>query len=243
MTEDTEHGQRRARYCSNRQEPMMTNSLNTPLLSNLLGRLFAEANASDARWAEMPASERAALLASAKDDYRGLYSRARDMFLAISPETGRLLYMLARSSRARAIIEFGTSFGISTLHLAAAVKDNGGGLVIGSELEPEKAARARQNLAAAELGAFAEIREGDATESLARDLPAEIDLVLLDGAKVLYPTILGLLEPRLRAGALLVADNAGQSPEYLARVRGGGPYLSLPFGADVEVSQWFGGSA
>jgi predicted O-methyltransferase YrrM len=220
----------------------MINSLNTPPLSTLLAALFAESERSDARWAEMPENERAALLASAKSDYRTLYAHAKDMFLAISPETGKLLYLLARATRARAIVEFGTSFGISTLHLAAALKDNGGGLVIGTEFEPGKAARARQNLAAAGLTAFAEVREGDATQSLARDLPTEIDLVLLDGAKVLYPEILSLLEPRLRPGALLVADNAEQSPEYLARVRGGQAFVSVPFGGDVEVSQWLGGA-
>jgi predicted O-methyltransferase YrrM len=219
----------------------MINSLVSPPLSTLLTELFAEAERSNARWAQLPESERAALLAAARSDYRVLYAHARDMFLAISPETGRLLYLLARATRARAIVEFGTSFGVSTLHLAAALKDNGGGLVIGTELEPTKAARARQNLAAANLAAFAEVREGDALESLARDLPAEIDLVLLDGAKVLYPQVLALLEPRLRTGALLVADNAEQSPEYLARVRGGEAYVSVPFGGDVEVSQWLGG--
>jgi predicted O-methyltransferase YrrM len=219
----------------------MIDSLNTPPLSTLLSDLFAESQKSDARWAQMTQSERAALLAATEGDYRALYAHAKDMFLAVSPETGKLLYMLARATRARAIVEFGTSFGISTLHLAAALKDNGGGRVIGTEFEPAKAARARQNLAAANLDAFAEVREGDAIQSLARDLPAEIDLVLLDGAKVLYPQILGLLEPRLRAGALVVADNAAQSPEYLACVRGEGPYLSVPFGGDVEVSQWLGG--
>jgi predicted O-methyltransferase YrrM len=218
----------------------MINSLAAPPLSSLLAELFAESERSDARWGELPPSERAALLVAGRDDYRALYSHAKDMFLAISPDTGQLLYMLARATRARAIVEFGTSFGISTLHLAAALKDNGGGLVIGTEFEPSKAARARRHLASAGLGPFAEIREGDALESLARDVPAEIDLVLLDGAKVLYAKILDLLEPRLRTGALLVADNAGQSPEYLERVRAGAAYLSLPFGADVEVSQWLG---
>jgi predicted O-methyltransferase YrrM len=179
-------------------------------------------------------------MAAAKSDYRSLYAQARDMFLAVSPETGRLLYMLARSSKAHDIVEFGTSFGISTLHLAAALKDNGGGRLVGSEFEPAKAARAREHLAAAGLSEFVEIRDGDATQSLARDLPARIDLVLLDGAKVLYPRILGLLEPRLAPGALVVADNAEDSPEYLTQVRGTGRYLSVPFGQDVELSQWLG---
>ncbi len=74
-------------------------------------------------------------------------------------------------------------------------------------------------------------------ETLARDLPESIDLVLLDGAKGLYPHVLALLESRLKVGALLVADNADWSPEYLAKVRSPeGGYLSVPFGGDVEVS-------
>jgi predicted O-methyltransferase YrrM len=64
-----------------------------------------------------------------------------------------------------------------------------------------------------------------------------IDFILLDGAKSLYSPILSLLEGRLRAGALVVADNANDSPEYLARVRSMvGDYISVPFADDVELS-------
>jgi len=155
----------------------------------------------------------------------------------VSRATGTLLYMLARSVGARSIVEFGTSFGISTLHLAAALRDNGGGRLIGSEFEPSKVARARQNLAAGGLSDLVEIREGDALETLARDLPETVDFVLLDGAKMLYPRILALLASRLRGGALVVADNADASREYVARVRSpASGYLSVPFGDDVELS-------
>jgi predicted O-methyltransferase YrrM len=185
--------------------------------------------------------ERAARMRS-MTDYRAFYTRAKDIYLAVSRETAVLLYMLARNARAKSIVEFGTSFGISTLHLAAALKDNGGGRVIGSEFEPSKVERARANVAAAGLADFVEIREGDALETLARDLPESIDLVLLDGAKSLYPRVLALLEPRLRAGALIVADNAEMSPEFLSHVRApGGSYLSVPFAEDVELSMKLNG--
>jgi predicted O-methyltransferase YrrM len=95
----------------------------------------------------------------------------------------------------------------------------------------------REKTAAAGLDDLVEIRAGDAVETLARDLPETVDLVLLDGAKGLYSTVLALLEPRLRTGALIVADNADWSPEYLARVRD--PecgYVSVPFASDVELS-------
>jgi predicted O-methyltransferase YrrM len=98
-------------------------------------------------------------------------------------------------------------------------------------------ARARANIAAGGLSDLVEIREGDALETLAHDWPKPIDLVFLDGAKGLYPAILALLENHLRTGALILADNADWSPEYLARVRSPGQgYMSVPFAEDVELS-------
>jgi len=172
-----------------------------------------------------------------KSDYLDFYGRLKDLPLAVSRETGALLYMLARSAKARTIIEFGTSFGISTLHLAAALRDNGGGRLITSEFEPSKVARARQNLTAGGLIDLVEIRAGDALQTLRADLPETVDLLLLDGAKGLYPEILRLIESHLKPGAFIVADDADHSPEYLAHVRSRAlGYLSTPFGEDVEVS-------
>jgi len=172
-----------------------------------------------------------------KTDYVDLYSRLKDLPLAVSRETGRLLYMLARAARARTIVEFGASFGLSALHLAAALRDNGGGRLITTEFEPSKAARARQNLADGGLIDLVEIREGDALKTLSTDLPETIDLLLLDGAKALYPEILRLVESRLRSGAFIVADNADWSPEYLEYVRSPAKgYMSTPFADDVELS-------
>ena len=217
------------------------NSLFEAPLVNLLPTLFASAKAADAplrtELSRLSPEERATMLGGAKTDYRAFYGRMKDLYLPISEETGRLLYLLARSRKARSIVEFGTSFGLSTLHLAAALKDNGGGHLVGSEFEPGKVAQARANLARGGLSEYVEIREGDAVETLSRDLPESIDLVLLDGAKMLYPRILDLLEPRLATGAVIVADNADDSPEYVARVRDPrSGYVSLPFGEDVELS-------
>jgi predicted O-methyltransferase YrrM len=216
-------------------------SLQTPRVANLVARLFAEAEASDVDLRRMlgaiPPEERARRMSDPNADYRAFYGRAKEHFLAVSPETARLLYMLARTANARAVVEFGTSFGISTIHLAAAVRDNGGGRVVGTELEPSKAARARAHLREAGLDELVDVREGDALETLARDLPDAIDFVLLDGHKPLYPRVLDLVAPRLRPGACLVADNADASPDYLARVRAaGGRFLSVPFAEDVELS-------
>lgn len=149
--------------------------------------------------------------------------------------------MLARSGGARSIVEFGTSFGISTLHLAAALRDNGGGRLVTSEFEPSKVVRARANLAAAGLADLVELREGDALRTLAADLPDSVDLLLLDGAKALYPEVLARVEHRLRPGAFVVADNADFNPDYLAYVRAPeNGYLSVPFGGDVELSMRIG---
>lgn len=216
------------------------NTLASAPVSTLLARLFAEAAVADRNLREELGSLPPALRSPTTREYRELYSRAKDRYLPVSSETGKLLYLLARSSRAKSVVEFGTSFGISTIHLAAALRDNGGGRLVGSELEPTKAARARQHLAEADLSEGVEIREGDALESLGRDLPARVDLVLLDGAKVLYPRILSLLEPHLADGALVVADNADMCPDYVARVRNPAAYVSVPFGPDVEVSMWVG---
>jgi predicted O-methyltransferase YrrM len=218
-----------------------TNTLNSPRVADLVARLFRESEASDAKMREMlgdmPPEERARRMSDPNADYRKFYNRVRELYLAVSPETARLLYMLARANGARAIVEFGTSFGVSTVHLAAALRDNGGGRLIGSELESQKAEQARANLSAAGLDDLVEVREGDALETLARDLPETIDLVLLDGHKPLYMPILDLVAPRLRPGAFLVADNADANPGYVARVRArGGAYLSVPFAEDVEVS-------
>ena len=219
-------------------------TLTSPKLAGLLDRLFEQASAAVEQTqlavADLSDEERDRLMQS-RTDYRALYERFKNAPLAVSRDTGALLYMLARGARARNIVEFGTSFGISTLHLAAALRDNGGGHLLTSEFEPSKAASARDNLVAGGLDDLIEIREGDALTTLRTGLPDTIDLVLLDGAKALYPDILDLVESRLKPGAFVVADNADYSPDYLARVRAPAHgYLSVPLGGDVELSMRLG---
>src|ERR1700761_8714113 len=137
------------------------NSLNSTKLADLLTKLFAAAESADATFrrdiGNIPTEQRRAVLLS-ETEYKAFYSRAKDAYLAVSPETGRLLYLLARTSRAQSMIEFGTSFGLSTLFLAAALRDNGGGRLISAELEASKAARARANFLAAGLADLIEVR-------------------------------------------------------------------------------------
>ncbi|WP_394792204.1 O-methyltransferase [Rhodoferax sp.] len=219
----------------------MTKTLTSTPLAPLLDRLFTQASAATSpALAGISREERERLMHS-KTEYLDFYSRLKDLWLPVSRETGVLLYMLARNAGARNIVEFGTSFGISTLHLAAALRDNGGGRLVSSEFEPSKVAQARRHLAEGGLADLVEIREGDALQTLAADLPESIDLLLLDGAKALYADVLALVESRLRPGALVIADNADYSPDYLAHVRSpASGYLSVPFANDVELSMRLG---
>ena len=128
-----------------------------------------------------------------------------DAYIGVPSEVGRLLYLTARAINAKQVVEFGTSFGISALYLAAAMRDNGGRF-IGSETESNKITVARENLERAGLSACSEVRAGDALETF-RDLTGPIDLVLLDGWKDLYLPMIKLLTPKLRKGSVVIADN------------------------------------
>lgn len=138
-----------------------------------------------------------------------------DLYSAVTPERGALLYMIARAIAAKRVVEFGSSFGISTIYLAAAVRDNcrssfgepaPAARVIGSDMEPRKVATARKNIEAAGLGDLVTILQGDALETL-RSVEAPVDLAFLDGRKDLYLPVLKLLELKLRAGAVILSDN------------------------------------
>jgi predicted O-methyltransferase YrrM len=220
------------------------NTFTTSPVAQLLERLFAAADAVDPAttpsvadyWNGLTGEDKTRLIRS-RTDYVELYGRLKDVPLAVSRATGDLLYMLARSTRATSIVEFGTSFGLSTICLASALRDNGGGRLITSEFEPSKILRARVNLAAAGLADLVDFREGDALDTLSHDLPDNVDLLLLDGAKALYSDILDLIAPRLRPGALVLADNADFCPAYLQRIRSAGSgYQSVALADDIELS-------
>jgi predicted O-methyltransferase YrrM len=130
----------------------------------------------------------------------------KDKMIPIHREQGAFLYLLARSIRAKTIVEFGTSHGLSTIYLAAAIRDNGAaGQVIGTEFVPEKRAQAQRNLEETALARFATIREGDARQTL-RELPDGIDMCLMDGFPPYSLEVFRLIAPRLRKGAIVVVD-------------------------------------
>jgi predicted O-methyltransferase YrrM len=210
----------------------MTSTLQDPRVRSVLDGMHAESERTDppllAQAKGKSQEERAALLGEA--------------FIPVDAQAGRLLYALARTCAPGTFVEFGTSFGISTLYLAAAVRDRGSGRVITTELHTGKASRAREYIREAGLFDLVDLRVGDALETL-KDLPRGVSLVFLDGWKNLYLPCLKLLEPKLEPGALVVADDIDLFPDalrpYLDYVRDASTgYVSVkvPIGDAMELS-------
>ncbi|WP_020499368.1 O-methyltransferase [Sciscionella marina] len=210
----------------------MTNTLRTPKVQAVLERLF-EAAAHDRSVGQDPA---ASALEQAEAN-SGVY-------MPISASGGELLYSLVRAIRPGTIVEFGTSYGISTLYLAAAVRDNGIGAVLSTELSERKIDAARANLAEAGLDGQATILAGDARETLS-GVSGPIGLVLLDGWKDLCLPVLRALEPELAPGALVIGDDSSfaSMADYLRYVRAPeNGYVSVPFPVEdgMEISCFTG---
>src|SRR5689334_16056743 len=186
----------------------MTSTLQEPRVRRVLDGMHAESARVDppllAKAKGKSQEERSALLGNA--------------FIPVDPQAGRLLYTIARGCAPGTFVEFGTSFGISTIYLAAAVRDRGAGRVVTTELHAGKANRAREHIREAGLLDLVDLRVGDALETL-KDLSRDVSLVFLDGWKNLYLPCLKLLEPKLVPGALVLADDIDLFPHPLQ------PYL------------------
>jgi predicted O-methyltransferase YrrM len=175
-------------------------------------------------------------------------SRGAKGYFAVFPTVGNLLYLTARAIDARHAVEFGTSFGISAIYLAAAMRDNGGRFV-GSEIDANKVTVARRNLEEAGLSAFSEVREGDALQTF-KGLAAPVDIALIDGIKSLYLPVLEILKPKLRRGSVVVADDiihpffvrklTAPYVAYMRDARNGFRSTTLPIGAGIEYSVFEG---
>jgi predicted O-methyltransferase YrrM len=214
----------------------MTSTLTMQPARDVLSRLFAAAETQEAQ--EGPTAPTRELTAQERADH------LQDVYMPVSRDGGQLLYALTRAARPQTVVEFGTSFGISTIFLAAAVIDNGAGRVVTTELSRSKVDRARANLSAAGVDGPVTVLTGDAQQTLA-DVPGPIGLVLLDGWKDLYLPVLRLLEPRLAPGALVVADDSTfpSVAGYLAYVRDpahGYVTVSFPVEDGMEISCWTG---
>jgi predicted O-methyltransferase YrrM len=216
----------------------VTTTLQDAIVASTLDRMYSESTAQFAqlrenrevfeRFANASAQERADALS--------------DIYMPVTPEAGRLLYALVRAARPSIIVEFGMSLGISAIHLASAVRDNGSGRVVTTELSAAKVTAAKKTFAATGLDGLITVLEGDALTTLA-DLDGPVEFVLLDGWKELYLPVTRLLEPKLSAGALIIADNTSMddTKPYLQHVRDpGNGYVSVNFpvrdGDSMEIS-------
>ncbi len=226
---------------------IVNNSLRDPRVAAVLDRLHAAAKGD--RWRLPLKIPRVALaMLTGKKMWDAITPELMaDVFIPVSRDQGVMLNLLAKLIHAQRIVEFGTSFGISTIYLAAAVRDNGGGTVIGTELEPAKHAGAQRNLEEAGLSDYVDIRKGDAMETL-RDVEGPIDMVLLDGWKDLYIPVLELITPRLRPGAVVMADNIftfkrSLRPyvDYVQSGSNGFESTTLELGEGLEFSIFNGG--
>jgi len=216
----------------------MTTTLDDPRVANALDRMYAEANAQLPRLQQLGSelTRHGAMSAQERAD------ALREFYLPVTPEAGRLLYALVRASRPATVVEFGMSLGISAIHLAAAVRDNGAGRVVTTELSAAKIAAAQRTFAETGLNDLITVLAGDALQTL-ENLDGPVGFVLLDGWKDIYLPVLSLLEPRLTPGALVVADNTSM-PElapYLDYVRApANGYVSVSFpardGDSMEIS-------
>jgi predicted O-methyltransferase YrrM len=170
-----------------------------------------------------------------------------DKLVALDRGKAELCYQLCRAIDARRIVEAGTSYGVSTLYLAAAVRDNvraagGDGVVIGTEYEPAKANAARAHFAEAGLSRFIDLREGDLRETLGQ-IDGAVDFMLVDIWIAMARPALELVAPHLRSGAIVVCDNTQhyrtEYADYLAFLHNpasGFRTMTLPFKDGLELS-------
>jgi len=213
-----------------------------PPIDGLLNRLYAKNAEQMASMGEYFAARAAegSVDWSRFDDRTNAY--LRDKLVALERDKSEFCYHVCRALRARRIVEAGTSFGVSTIFLAAAVRDNGGGIVIATEYEPEKAAIARRHFAEAGLAPFIDLREGDLRQTLASVDPP-IDFMLADIWTPMALPALTLVHPHLRDGAVVIADNTTQFrdayADYFAFIddpRNGLRTMTLPFEGGLEFT-------
>ena len=170
-----------------------------------------------------------------------------DKLVALDRDKAAFCYALCRTLNAKRVVEAGTSFGVSTLYLAAALRQNtrSDGIkrtVIGTEYEQEKAKAARANFARAGLSDLLDLREGDLRETLAR-IHGPVDFMLIDIWIPMARPALELVSPYLREGAIVICDNTGHLREaysdYFSFLNNPNNHfltMTLPFEGGLEFS-------
>ena len=219
----------------------MNSLLDDTRLRTVLDRLHA---ASDAQVRDIEAYYRAGADRPTGFEAADSAGRAfwRDKFVALDRDKAEFVYLLCRAMGARRIVEAGTSFGVSTLYLAAAVSDNGGGLVTTCDIEESKAAVARRHFDQAGLSEHVELQVGDIRETLRR-LNEPIDVLLLDIWAPIAGDVLAVVGPHLRVGGAVVVDNTtvrrelyGSLFDYLDDHANGFTTQTLPFAGGLELA-------
>ena len=215
-----------------------------PDLARLLSALHAR---SDAQAEELRAFEAQRAKGGSQAGEQAVKDFRSDKLVALDRDKAEFCYQLCRASDARRVVEAGTSYGVSTLYLAAALCDNvraagGHGVVIGTEYEPAKASAARANFRAAGLDRFIDLREGDLRETL-RQIDGPVDFMLVDIWIPMARPALELVAPRLKPGAIVICDNTehyrADYADYFAFLNDpahGFRTMTLPFAGGLEFS-------
>jgi predicted O-methyltransferase YrrM len=218
-----------------------------PPLGPLLDRLHAQSDAQGPALGSYFAERAREGSLDMRDFDERTHRFMSDKLVALDRDKASLCYALCRALRARRVVEVGTSFGVSTLYLAAAVRDNlredgGTGVVIGTEHEPKKAEIARGHFAEAGLAHLVDLREGDLRQTLRR-IDGPVDFVLMDIWVAMARPALELVAPHLRPGAIAIADNTTAFREayadyfaFLNDPTNGMRTQTLPFEGGLELS-------
>lgn len=166
----------------------------------------------------------------------------RDKYVALDRDKAEFVYALCRAVAATTIVEAGTSFGVSTLYLAAAVSDNGGGLVTTCDIEPSKVRVASDHIEEAGLGPQVEFLVGDVRETLV-DVTGPVDVLLLDIWAPIAANVAASIGPQLRPGGIVIADNTVARRalytdllSYLDDPANGMTRQTLPFDGGLELA-------
>ena len=221
--------------------------LHDPLLERLLAKLHAESDAQNPAIRDHYDELDRSVGRSPEDQAARTKTFLSEKLCALDRDKAEFCYQLCRAIDARRIVEIGTSYGVSTIYLAAALRDNlgaadGEGVVIGTEHEPEKARAARAHFQEAGLTRFIDLREGDLRETL-RQIDGPVDFALVDIWIPMARPALELIAPHLRRGAIVVCDNTEQHrvayADYFAFIIDPAQQfrtMTLPFAGGLEMS-------